>query len=213
MKKKDDKKKEDFLNFKEVIQQYEIRECIFQPNISNEDENKTNKKINSTEMVHRLYDDALKNKIKNKENLEQKYKPSFKPKLNDASIRLAHKRKHKLLNNESNLNLTKNKNNMSMISSQKRLNNSEIKRKNKKADLGIKERKSSVYNSKRKIDNEKIFEKSCIAEIKTTKKDENEDEIHKKIEETKDSNLKKNISDELLKENSENKSSEKNDLK
>ena len=45
MKKKDDKKKEDFLNFKEVIQQYEIRECISHPNISNEDQNKINKKI------------------------------------------------------------------------------------------------------------------------------------------------------------------------
>ena len=35
-------------------------------------------------MVYSSYDDALKNKIKNKENLEQKYKPSFKSKINDA---------------------------------------------------------------------------------------------------------------------------------
>ena len=80
---------------------------------------------------------------------------------------------------------------MSMISSQKRMNSGEIKRKNKKADLGIKERKSSVNNSKRKIDNEKIYEKRCFAIIKTTNKVENEDVMHKKIEETSNSNLKK----------------------
>ena len=37
MKRKNDKKKEDFKIFAEVVRQYEIRECKFQPNLNDED--------------------------------------------------------------------------------------------------------------------------------------------------------------------------------
>ena len=59
MKKKDDQKKEQFKVFAEVIKQYETRECKFQPNL-NDDEEETetkpkHKKLNSCELVQRLY--------------------------------------------------------------------------------------------------------------------------------------------------------------
>ena len=149
MKRKNDKKKEDFKIFAEVVKQYEIRECKFQPNLNEEDEGEgeikiKHRKLNSCELIQRLYDNEIKNRIKKKEDLEQKYKPTFKPKINDISIEISNRRKIKL-NNKSNK-----KNNINYKSSinsyTKRHNNSALKRKNKKFDIALKKREKSVNN-------------------------------------------------------------------
>ena len=62
-----------------------MRECVFQPNLTEFDENKY-KNLNSNKLVHRLYDDELKKRVQKKKDLEKKYKPSFKPNLMKNSI-------------------------------------------------------------------------------------------------------------------------------
>jgi hypothetical protein len=147
MKKKDDQKKEQFKVFSEVIRQYENRECVFQPNL-NEDEEENeikpkHRKLNSCELVQRLYNDELKNRLKKKENLEQKYKPSFKPKINDISIEMANRFKKRLKNKKEDKN-NQSISNIGYNKVNKRLNMSAIKRKqNKKMDLVIKKREKS----------------------------------------------------------------------
>ena len=56
---KDKMKKEKFAKFTEVVKDYEMRECVFQPNLTDYDENRY-KNLNSNKIVHRLYDDELK---------------------------------------------------------------------------------------------------------------------------------------------------------
>ena len=152
MKKKNEQKEEEFKKFAEVVHQYEQRECKFQPNLNddNEDENKIkikHRKLNSCELIQRLYNDELKNRIKKKENLEQKYRPTFKPKINDNSIDMSNRWRKKMKNKKdekgdrndiSGINLNK------IV--KKRLNNSAVKRKNKKFDIEKKFEKS--FNDK-----------------------------------------------------------------
>ena len=97
--KKDEDLKEKLSNFSEAIKEYEMRECVFQPNINKIEEGNDNKKgkkrISSCEIVKRLYNDELKNRVNEKEKLEQKYKLTFKPNISGKSIELANKRKEK----------------------------------------------------------------------------------------------------------------------
>ena len=88
---KDKMKKEKFAKFTEVVKDYEMRECVFQPNLTDYDENRY-KNLNSNKIVHRLYDDELKRRVEKKKELEKKYKPSFKPNLNIGTSELAEKR-------------------------------------------------------------------------------------------------------------------------
>ena len=88
---KDKMKKAKFAKFTEVVKDYEMRECVFQPNLTDYDENRY-KNLNSNKIVHRLYDDELKRRVEKKKELEKKYKPSFKPNLNIGTSELAEKR-------------------------------------------------------------------------------------------------------------------------
>ena len=87
---KDKQKKEKFAKFTEVVKDYEMRECVFQPNLTEYDENKY-KNLNSNKLIHRLYDDELKKRVQKKKDLEKKYKPSFKPNLMKNSINFINK--------------------------------------------------------------------------------------------------------------------------
>ena len=124
---KDKMKKEKFAKFTAVVKDYEMRECVFQPNLTDFDENRY-KNLNSNKLVHRLYDDELKKRVQKKKDLEKKYKPSFKPKINDMSIELAKKAKNRL-GNQSN----KTRNILGVI--EKRLNNSVQKRTSRNYNL------------------------------------------------------------------------------
>ena len=73
---KDKQKKEKFAKFTEVVKDYEMRECVFQPNLTEFDENKF-KNLNSNQLVQRLYDEELKKRVQKKKDLEKKYKPSI----------------------------------------------------------------------------------------------------------------------------------------
>ena len=112
--KKDEDLKEKLGNFSEAIKEYEMRECVFQPNINKNEEGNDNKKgkkrISSCEIVKRLYNDELKNRVNEKEKLEQKYKLTFKPNISGKSIELANKRKEKK-NKAKNLEINNNNNN------------------------------------------------------------------------------------------------------
>ena len=78
-----------FKVFNDVVNEYNMKECTFAPKInkhqnksfteSNEENNESNK---YNKFVKRLYNDEIKNRIKKKENLVQKYKPSFHLKIN-----------------------------------------------------------------------------------------------------------------------------------
>ena len=92
-----------FKVFNEVVQEYNMKECTFSPKI-NKYENKSftksdeeNNEINkNNKFVKRLYNDEIKNRIKKKENLFQKYKPSFHPKINKNAESLSRNWKTKL---------------------------------------------------------------------------------------------------------------------
>ena len=93
-----------------------MRECIFQPNINLDNEEggekkKIKKRLNSCEIVQRLYNEGIKNQKEKKENLEQKYKPSFKPKINGNSNNLAKKWKKRIENKKEEANNYKMENN------------------------------------------------------------------------------------------------------
>ena len=212
MKKKDDQKKEQFKVFAEVIKQYETRECKFQPNL-NDDEEETeakpkHKKLNSCELVQRLYNDELKNRIKKKENLEQKYKFSFKPHINDISTEMANRFKKRMKNKKDE---NKNKNDISEIGyvkrSTKRLNNSAIKKSTKKMDIILKKReqkedKNNItdFNIENKNNENNIYEKIDASII--NENNSNAAIIENKInEENNDNNKKEEIKE---KENNEN---------
>ena len=119
MLKKEESTKEKLIAFSDVVNQYNMRECVFQPNINRDEENdekKAKKRLNSAEITKRLYHDDLKNMASKKENLEQKYKYSFKPTIGEKSLELALKRKKKNeKENETKIKGDKNK---------KRMNNS-----------------------------------------------------------------------------------------
>ena len=149
MQKKRIKQKEDFQVFAEIIKQYENRECVFQPKINEDKDSKTNyKKLNSYDWVQRLYNDEIKNKQKVKEDLEQKYKPSFKPKINDNTNEMAHRWKQKNEKLKMNLNDSdiKEKENVKT----KRINNSAVQRKIRKNIMDIEDKKINK-NLKKKI--------------------------------------------------------------
>ena len=82
---KDKIKKEKFAKFTEVVKDYEMSECVFQPNLTELDENKY-KNLNSNKLIQRLYDEELKKRDQKKKDLEKKYTPSFKPNLTKKPI-------------------------------------------------------------------------------------------------------------------------------
>jgi len=105
--KKDKALKDKLSVYHDVVEEYEMRECSFHPqiniNYNIDKENNDNKgkkykqRLNSCEVVtQRLYDDALTERKKYKENLEKKYKYIFKPKISEKSKNLAIKRKKRI---------------------------------------------------------------------------------------------------------------------
>ena len=90
-----------------------MRECKFHPNINRnnideENKKKNRKRLNSCELIQRLYNDEIKSRNEKKENLKKKYKPTFKPKINGNTDILAKKWKQKNKKEEQNI---KNNNN------------------------------------------------------------------------------------------------------
>ena len=115
----DKMKKQKFAKFTEVVKDYEMRECVFQPNLTEFDENRY-KNLNSNKLVQRLYEEEIKKREQKKLDLEKKYKPSFKPEINNMSIELAKRLKNKERNS------VKSRNVKNIVD--KRLNNSVQKR-------------------------------------------------------------------------------------
>ena len=115
----DKMKKQKFAKFTEVVKDYEMRECVFQPNLTEFDENRY-KNLNSNKLVQRLYEEEIKKREQKKLDLEKKYKPSFKPEINNTSIELAKRFKNKERNS------VKSRNVKNIVD--KRLNNSVQKR-------------------------------------------------------------------------------------
>ena len=112
--KKEEIAKEKLNDFSNVVHEYEMRECSFQPNINRNEENCNDKKIrkrrlSSEQIIQRLYTDELKNKENKRENLEQKYKLTFKPTINEKSLELALKRKRNMENTEKESNINNKK--------------------------------------------------------------------------------------------------------
>lgn len=186
MKKKELKRKEDFQVFAEVVKQYENRECVFQPNVYEDEEGQKkpkHRKLKSCDLIQRLYNDELKNRMKVKENLEQKYKLSFKPKINDTSIEMANRWKQKMKAKKGE---NANKNDTSGIGFSKvdkiRINNSAIKRKVKKFDIALKKSdktgKDKINETEDNIKN-KNEDNNYIYKIKTEIINENNDNITK----------------------------------
>ena len=146
--KKEEIAKEKLNAFSNVVNEYEMRECSFQPNINRNEENNNDKKIrkrrlSSDEIIQRLYDDELKNKENKRENLEQKYKLTFKPTINEKSLELALKRKKYMEITEKEANINNKKEN---IKQNKKLKEKEKKIINKNSK--IKNKNSYKINSK-----------------------------------------------------------------
>ena len=213
MMKREQEVKNKFNIFSEVVYQYKMRDCIFQPNINLDNEEggekkKIIKRLNSCEIVQRLYNEGIKNQKEKKENLEQKYKPSFKPKINGNSNNLAKKWKKRIENKKEEAN----KNNKVIN------NNNDRKREIKSLKKGIKNNKKKIEDkSKEKIKNINIKEINDNNENKEINDDEkenmdenenkeiNKDEINHDINENNDIENNEENKDEINKDNIEEK--------
>jgi len=98
-----DKALKDKMNvFHDVVEEYQMRECFFHPQINTKENNDNNRKkgknrLNSCEVVtQRLYNEALTEIKTKRENLEKKYNYVFKPKISEKSKYLAIKRKKRI---------------------------------------------------------------------------------------------------------------------
>ena len=122
MMRKDQELKNKLNTFIEKVNEYKMKECRFHPNINidknekNEGNKKCKNRVKSCELIKRLYDDGIKNHNEKRENLKEKYKISFKPKINGNSNNLAKKWKQRTENKkeestkkENNYNIKNNK--------------------------------------------------------------------------------------------------------
>ena len=100
-------KKEEILKskisaFSDMVKEYEMRECIFQPNIFKynvqNDKNKKKKRISSCDVTRRLYNEEIKNRRNRIDKLNEKYKLTFKPTISNKSTDLALRRREKMKN-------------------------------------------------------------------------------------------------------------------
>ena len=99
--------------FADMVKEYEMRECIFQPNIkkhNDKDENgKHKKRVSSCEVIRRLYNDEIKNKRNRMNKLNEKYKLTFRPTISNKSVDLALKKREKMKLESEEKNKAKNK--------------------------------------------------------------------------------------------------------
>ena len=100
MMKKDEKLKSKINAFSDMVKEYEMRECVFQPNFfkynnKNED-NKKKKRISSSDVTKRLYNDEIKNRRNRINQLNEKYKLTFKPTISNKSVDLAMRKREKM---------------------------------------------------------------------------------------------------------------------
>ena len=158
---KDKQKKEKFAKFTEVVKDYEMRECVFQPNLTEFDENKY-KNLNSNKLVHRLYDDELKKRVQKKKDLEKKYKPSFKPNLMKNSINFIKKYTNKMEKRK-----TESRNVFGGLSGlDKRLNNSMQKRASRNYHLKTSEKNKKFNATDENLENKSV-DNIYVEEMKT----------------------------------------------
>ena len=141
---KDKIKKKKFEKFTEVVKDYEMRECVFQPNLTDFDENKY-KNLNSNDLVNRLYNDDVKKRVQKKKELEAKFKPSFKPNIT-KTLQNFHK-KEKIGKKQTELG----------DQLQKRFNNSAKKRTTRNYKLNEIDKNNKLNNTQNNLNN-KIIE-------------------------------------------------------
>ena len=103
MMKKNELLKSKISAFSEMVKEYEMRECVFQPNYfkdndKNDVDTKRKRRVSSCEVTHRLYNDELKNRRKKLDKLNEKYKLSFHPTISNKSIDLAQRKRKKMKN-------------------------------------------------------------------------------------------------------------------
>ena len=190
---KDKQKKEKFAKFTEVVKDYEMRECVFQPNLTEFDENKF-KNLNSNQLVQRLYDEELKKRVQKKKDLEKKYKPSFKPELMKNSIKFIEKYKNKMIKRK-----TESRNVFGELSKlDNRLNNSMQKRasrnyKLKETDNNDKINVTDTNLENKSVDNiyEEEIQKDIINNHKTLTKTKTNTYKKEKIQKDKKQNSNK----------------------
>ena len=190
---KDKQKKEKFAKFTEVVKDYEMRECVFQPNLTEFDENKF-KNLNSNQLVQRLYDEELKKRVQKKKDLEKKYKPSFKPELMKNSIKFIEKYKNKMIKRK-----TESRNVFGELSKlDNRLNNSMQKRasrnyKLKEIDNNDKINVTDTNLENKSVDNiyEEEIQKDIINNHKTLTKTKTNTYKKEKIQKDKKQNSNK----------------------
>ena len=87
--------------FADMVQKYEMRECVFQPNLykynnKKDGNNKIKRRVSSCDITKRLYDEEIKNRRNRINKLNEKYKLTFKPKISNKSVDLALKRREKI---------------------------------------------------------------------------------------------------------------------
>ena len=134
-----------FQVFNEVVNAYNMKECTFAPKINkykNKSESESNSNSDNEEdkpdkvdkVVNRLYNEEIKFRTKQKENLFKKYKPSFHPKINKNSEKLSRNWKSKL-NSKNNTNYyIEHKNNLNYDENTNTKGNKSYSKKKKQKD-------------------------------------------------------------------------------
>ena len=194
---KDKINKEKFQRFTKVVKDIEMKECVFQPNLTEFNGNKY-KTLNSNELIHRLYDEQVKKRLERQKNLEKKYRLTFKPELNNASMELTKKCKEKI-DKKINSGKTRNRNVLYLI--EKKLNNSMHKRISRNYKLNLEEKNSKINTAHKNSENNRTVVNNYVDEIKEqiinnnniNKSTERENEI--------DEQIKENIEEKEIKDN------------
>ena len=146
--KKEEKAKEKLIAFSNFVNQYELKECVFQPNFNkkeNDNNKKRKKRLSSSEITQRLYNDDLKGKQNKRESLELKYKLSFKPTIGEKSLELAQKRKKRVEKKDKET--EQDKNNLEIE------NNEKEKMMKNKTELNINAKEENKENIQKNIKN------------------------------------------------------------
>lgn len=194
---KDKINKEKFQRFTKVVKDIEMKECVFQPNLTEFNGNKF-KTLNSNELIHRLYDEQVKKRLERQKNLEKKYRLTFKPELNNASMELTKKCKEKI-DKKINSGKTRNRNVLYLI--EKKLNNSMHKRISRNYKLNLEEKNSKINTAHKNSENNRTVVNNYVDEIK--EQIINNNNINKSTERENDidEQIKENIEEKEIKDN------------
>jgi len=191
MMRKEQENKNKFNIFAQIVQDFQMKECNFHPNLKKDSDGERNrKKLNSCEMIQRLYDDEIKTRCQKKEDLRKKYKPTFRPKINQNTNELVKRWK---VRNENKIKEKRKEANNDDINKDKKKGNKSPKRKKykNKSQEKIRSGNNKTKKENKSITNNENNEEKKDAENNNEENVNNESNENKEIKENENGNEEK----------------------